>query len=258
MSAHPAPSSSSASVPRGAHGAPGVPSTSTTPATPMTRARFAEYRRQATEYAQGMYQGGNQKDLYEQAVPSYIHGNPLLRALFWERMWQVVHYVERANQERGPVLDFGCGVGILLPLLAACGFPVAAVDVDIVATPKFLERFGVNAMFVDQPERLDALPDGSFSVITALDVLEHFPDTSTHLTRLRRLLAPGGCLVICGPTENLIYKLGRKVAGFSGHYHVQNIYDIRRSAQPLFALEHVSTLLPLVPLFEIFACIRRA
>lgn len=224
----------------------------------VNRATFAEYQRRATEHAKSMYRAGNQPELYEQAVPSYIHGNPLMRHLFWERMWRVVKYVQEANDTGGTVLDFGCGVGVLLPLLSACGFPVAAVDIDIAAAPRYLEPFGVKPVFLRQPDYLDSLPEGSFAVITALDVLEHLPDLEVHLKRLRRLLAPGGSLVICGPTENLIYKLGRKVAGFSGHYHVHNVYDIRRAAQPLFAIEHISTLVPVVPLFEIFSCVRRS
>jgi 2-polyprenyl-3-methyl-5-hydroxy-6-metoxy-1,4-benzoquinol methylase len=224
----------------------------------LSREQFARYRREATEHARAMYRDGKQAELYEQAVPSYVHGNPLLRGLFWERMWRVVKYVDAVHQKPGRVLDFGCGVGVLLPLLSRCGFSIAAVDVDVEATPKYLARFNVEPWFLDKPERLDTLPDASFSVITALDVLEHVPDLNEQLERLHRLLMPGGSLVICGPTENLIYKLGRKIAGFTGHYHVRNIYDIERAAKELFAIERVSTLVPPVPLFQIFSCIRRS
>ena len=35
-------------------------------------------------------------------------------------------------------------------------------------------------------------------------------------------------LIISGPTESFLYKIGRKLAGFSGDYHVTNIYDVER------------------------------
>jgi 2-polyprenyl-3-methyl-5-hydroxy-6-metoxy-1,4-benzoquinol methylase len=59
-------------------------------------------------------------------------------------------------------------------------------------------------------------------------VLEHIDDPEPVVQKLMALLAPGGKMIVSGPMENLLYKTGRWLAGFSGHYHVRNIYQIEQ------------------------------
>jgi hypothetical protein len=42
------------------------------------------------------------------------------------------------------------------------------------------------------------------------------------------MLKPGGRLLVSLPTENALYRLGRRIAGFSGHYHHANAASIDR------------------------------
>ena len=62
---------------------------------------------------------------------------------------------------------------------------------------------------------------GRFDTIFALDVLEHIPDLEKVSVKLKELIGDFGQLIISGPTENTFYHLGRRLAGFSGHYHVR-------------------------------------
>ena len=75
-------------------------------------------------------------------------------------------------------------------------------------------------------ERLEALAAGSYAAIFALDSLEHCDEPEQILTGLADALTPQGVLVLSGPTENALYRLGRRIAGFSGGYHHANIYQI--------------------------------
>jgi SAM-dependent methyltransferase len=52
-----------------------------------------------------------------------------------------------------------------------------------------------------------------FDLIVALDVLEHVKDLESVLASLLRLLASGGRLVVSGPTENIFYRIGRRLSG---------------------------------------------
>jgi hypothetical protein len=39
-------------------------------------------------------------------------------------------------------------------------------------------------------------------------------------------MAPGGRLVVSGPTESMAYQIGRRLAGFRNTYHYRSVYDI--------------------------------
>src|SRR5437588_774107 len=63
---------------------------------------------------------GEQRD--ESAVPSYTHYNPLVRWIMFRRLdivLEMLRYVTRGSKPTLTMgLDFGCGVGLLLPELA--------------------------------------------------------------------------------------------------------------------------------------------
>ena len=56
-------------------------------------------------------------------------------------------------------------------------------------------------------------------LVLAGEVLEHVEPLGATLDFFRRILAPGGALLVSLPTESSLYRLGRRLAGFSGHYH---------------------------------------
>jgi SAM-dependent methyltransferase len=60
---------------------------------------------------------------------------------------------------------------------------------------------GVEAVVMDAATQLDTLPEGSFDVALASNVLEHFvPDTAATVVRnIHRLLKPGGRFLIIQP-----------------------------------------------------------
>jgi 2-polyprenyl-3-methyl-5-hydroxy-6-metoxy-1,4-benzoquinol methylase len=99
------------------------------------------------------------------------------------------------------------------------------------------------------------LPANSFDLIIALDVLEHVKDLPRILRELLALLKQGGQLIVSGPTENILYRIGRKVAGpeYSGAYHERGIAEIKHELMHISRIEPIATLYWPIPLFEIFA-----
>jgi 2-polyprenyl-3-methyl-5-hydroxy-6-metoxy-1,4-benzoquinol methylase len=66
------------------------------------------------------------------------------------------------------------------------------------------------------------LPGASCDTIIAADVLEHIVDLKALIGEFRRLLRPGGELLVSAPSENAFYELGRKVFRYvkpDDHYH---------------------------------------
>ena len=194
--------------------------------------------------------------LDEAAFPAYSHRNPVINWLFWQRLRKVMEHIQRPTPyER--VLDFGCGSGVMLPYLSQISSQVTAMDVDLLP----LERVQTYIPLAANVEVKDAskndisdLPANSFDLIIALDVLEHVKDLPRTLNELLALLKQGGQLIVSGPTENILYRLGRKVAGpeYSGAYHERGIAEIKNELMHIANIEPIATLYWPTPLFEIF------
>ena len=161
----------------------------------------------------------------EMAMPSYVAGNALSRRVFWGKLDHV-----RAAAALGPglrVLDFGCGSGILLPALCGAEREVHATDLELGPARALARALALPGLrFHASDAWAQALPEASLDVVIAANVLEHVEARPELLARLARKLAPGGRLVVSGPTENALYRLGRRIVGFSGHYHVATVHDV--------------------------------
>jgi 2-polyprenyl-3-methyl-5-hydroxy-6-metoxy-1,4-benzoquinol methylase len=184
----------------------------------------------------------------EMALPSYTHPNPAMSWLFWQRLRAAFGL---AGGIRGtPVLDFGCGGGATFRHLQGLGCRITGVDPDAFdLASEVSRRLGIPAAL---HRNLEELPPQGFGLILALDVLEHLEDLDSELERLLAFAAPGAALIVSGPTENAFYRVGRRLAGFSGHYHVRNIYDIESClGRHGLARRALRTLYWPVPLFRV-------
>ncbi len=164
----------------------------------------------------------------EMAIPAYFHGNILSRALFFGRLsW----FLQPLRFSVGSsCLDFGCGIGLLAPYVVANGGRYCGIDLNPEIARSYAQRLGLDG--VEFHQALQELPPTlRFDRIVSFDVLEHVDDLGPVFAQFRVLLKPGGEIVICGPTENWLYRLGRRVVGFSGEYHHRNIHDIFRLAK---------------------------
>jgi len=96
----------------------------------MRPADFQSYRSQFRAILRQVLAEVEPGRLDEAAFPAYSHPNPMINALFWERLRKVVQYLE-ADAPYESVLDFGCGSGVLLPLLSGLSTQVTAADIDL-------------------------------------------------------------------------------------------------------------------------------
>jgi len=223
----------------------------------MNSARFNAYKARYRTAIQRVLSESEPGRLDKNGFPAYSHSNPLINWLFWNRLHIVMNYVER-SAPYGRVLDFGCGSGVMLPFLAEVSEQVIASDIDLLPLENMKQHIplAANVKMHDASENSGALLlPASIDLVIALDVLEHVMDLDAALTRLLGMLKPGGQLVVSGPTENILYRFGRKLAGpeYSGDYHERSVAEIHHALAKQVRVRHIATLYWPVPLFEIFA-----
>lgn len=115
----------------------------------------------------------------------------------------------RARPGARSVLDWGAGLGILAAAWAGEGMDVHCVEADPHLRAA-LARRGLPAV-----DRLDAVPDGAFDLVCAVNVLEHIEDDVASLAEVRRKLHPGGRVFVWVPAFPLLFSsMDRKV----GHH----------------------------------------
>jgi 2-polyprenyl-3-methyl-5-hydroxy-6-metoxy-1,4-benzoquinol methylase len=194
--------------------------------------------------------------LDEAAFPAYSHRNPVINWLFWQRLRKVMEYIKPITPYEY-VLDFGCGSGVMLPYLSEISSQVVAMDVDLLPLERIQAHISLPPNIEVKDTNKSGLPDlpaNSFDLIIALDVLEHVKDLPRTLNELLNLLKPNGQLIVSGPTENILYQIGRKIAGpeYSGAYHERGIAEIKNELLHIARIEPIATLYWPITLFEVF------
>jgi SAM-dependent methyltransferase len=196
----------------------------------------------------------------EMAGPSYLHAIPFVRWVFWKRLDVVRRYLTADADTYTSGLDFGCGLGVMLPTLSAVSQHVYATDLVMAPARRLAAAMHLENVAFVEPDDLARIAPASLDFVVSTDVLEHVDDLPAVVDRFYALLKPGGRLVVSGPTENAIYKLGRVLAGFGGKgdYHHTDIHRIhahitRPGSGFVVAGRHVLPFPPVVEAFYIYS-----
>jgi 2-polyprenyl-3-methyl-5-hydroxy-6-metoxy-1,4-benzoquinol methylase len=99
------------------------------------------------------------------------------------------------------VLDVGCGEGAFAAEITRAGAAVLGVDVAEEPLRRARERHPALDLRRVEGEGAWELEDASFDVVWAGEVIEHVADTAAWLSELRRVLRPGGRLLLSTPAH---------------------------------------------------------
>lgn len=164
---------------------------------------------------------------------------------------------ERFNTQRGGMhLDFGAGPGSTSIFFHRLGCNVALADVSTTmqAFAQWrLARRSIPAQFFDTSK--DELPEETFDLITACDVMVHVPDPRETFARLHRALKVGGHLVfnvdarvrVSAETHGFLYRFAYPIlrpvraTGFDREPRLE-IFHVYRKISPRSMPQHVAVL----------------
>ncbi len=132
----------------------------------------------------------------------------------WARIWNLARHVNGAvyettlqclNERHQRILDVGCGTGLMNARLAASGRRVLGVDIS----PAMLERARqergpLNEYVQGDAERLPAANQSFDAVVNVLS-FHHYPNPARAAAEFRRVLKPGGRLVLVSLDRDSLY-----------------------------------------------------
>jgi 2-polyprenyl-3-methyl-5-hydroxy-6-metoxy-1,4-benzoquinol methylase len=101
--------------------------------------------------------------------------------------------------DRGRILDVGCGSGELLARMQAFGWRTEGIDVDPAAVAVARGR-GLSVHTGSLHER--NFPDAGFDAVVMSHVIEHVHQPRELLAEVRRIVKPGGRMVIATPNAS--------------------------------------------------------
>ncbi|OIO04750.1 MAG: hypothetical protein AUJ52_14620 [Elusimicrobia bacterium CG1_02_63_36] len=161
-----------------------------------------------------------------------VRFNPVFEALvrlFRQRRSAVI----RRRSKPGPVLDVGCGRGLILGELKRRGYRPYGVELSEHAARHAVHQAGAEVHVGDLQRA--PFPENYFEVVIFWHSLEHFREPLKALDKASRLLKPGGLLVVAVPNSE---SLQARLSGANWfhldiprHYFHFGLEPLRRAVQ---------------------------
>ena len=141
---------------------------------------------------------------------------------------EFVETISRQVTDRRPrILDVGCGTGANLLMLSKYG-EAEGVDISEDALAFCRER-GLDRVRLGAGEKLP-YDDGTFDLVTAFDVVEHMDDDLAGLREMRRVLRPGGRVLLFVPTFMFLWGLQDEVSNHRRRYRLPELRRVLEQA----------------------------
>ncbi len=156
---------------------------------------------------------GDLKSLYGEAYYSvYINDEQKKRAVFRER----IQWLKKFTILEGKLLDVGCETGIFLEMIRQEGLDITGIEISETACRYAYRRLG--PVIFQGDIRKKNFADNTFDIVTLWHTLEHVPDPLGYLMDIRRILKPGGRVIVEVPNIQFIGTSFLTALGRTGHF----------------------------------------
>ncbi|UCG55263.1 MAG: class I SAM-dependent methyltransferase, partial [Dehalococcoidia bacterium] len=187
---------------------------------------------------------------------SYTH--PIIRIVFWDRFKTAFNLLK--HERYNLILEIGCSYGFALPSL--CGISKRVIGTDIEGTFNLCKDLTLLDIQKSHPnleltavnvyQLSEVIQPGSCDVILAFSVLEHLSSNHNRaLSEIRACLKPEGLFICELPSENWLYRLGRKLIRYHEAHKGYDYAAIRKSLVNSFREVKVVNSPFHIPLFKI-------
>jgi ubiquinone/menaquinone biosynthesis C-methylase UbiE len=169
----------------------------------------------------------------------YTSRNPTRRWLHCTRRdWLLERIAECARERPGRALEVGFGAGVYLRPLANHYQEVVGTDLNRGQLEYVRGRTAdlTNLRLLIDDVTHSQLPAHSFDLVLCSEVLEHIDDTLGAIAGIRRLISPGGLLIVSTPQRHSLMELTCKLAFLPGVINlVRRVYG-----EAVFETGHIS------------------
>jgi len=104
-----------------------------------------------------------------------------------------VALISKQQQNKGQLLDIGCGTGDFLVEAKNQGWTILGFE------PNSDAKALANQKGVLCTDDIFSLPENTFDVVTMWHVLEHVPNLTDYIANLKRIVKPNGTIIIAVP-----------------------------------------------------------
>lgn len=147
-------------------------------------------------------------------------------ALYLKTYRKRMKLVSQWLPERGRVLDVGCAAGYFLRVAQEHGHDVHGIELSEPIAKEAIAALGEDRVFhgfLDDCVAARGWEDHSFDLVTIWDVIEHVPEPQGLLDSIRRMIKPGGKLLL--ETQNVASKFAARMGKTWHHYkHDEHLY----------------------------------
>ncbi|MEN9341792.1 MAG: hypothetical protein RIQ54_48 [Candidatus Parcubacteria bacterium] len=114
--------------------------------------------------------------------------------------WRHRQFLKKPPLTKGKLLDIGCGTGEFLMHCKQRGFEVCGIDIAARNIQEIKRRYGISQVYQGTIKDFVAQhTQAKFDIITFFEIVEHLADPIDFLNDVKKILNPGGYIVVSVP-----------------------------------------------------------